>query len=73
MNYPKKGMRLISIREACSLTSLSRTSLFLKSKSGDFPKMVSLSDSGYRKAFVAAEVEEWIQARIACRDNSEAA
>ena len=60
--------RLVSIREACAITSLSRTTIFHKVKSGEFPKPISLSDDGVRKAFVSDELQAWIDARIAARD-----
>ncbi len=72
MNNLVQPARLISIREACRLTSLSRTSLFLKSKSGEFPKPVRLSQDGIRKAFVLTEVEAWIAKKIAARDQEAA-
>ncbi|KQX20992.1 hypothetical protein ASD01_29710 [Ensifer sp. Root423] len=62
------GRRLISIRDVCSLTSLSRSTLWLKVKAGDFPKPVKLSDDGVRKAFVSNEIDEWINQRISIRD-----
>lgn len=57
---------LISINQACQLTSLSRTTIWYKIKSGEFPKTVYLG--GIRKAFVKSEIEEWIEARVAERD-----
>jgi prophage regulatory protein len=64
--------KLLSIKEVCQLTSLSRTSIWLKVKSGSFPKPISLGD-GVRKAFIASEVEVWIGDRVAERDNAKAA
>ena len=61
--------RLISIAEACRLTSFSRSSIFLKCRAGTFPKPISLSDDGVRKAFLLSEVEAWIEARISARDH----
>jgi len=58
--------KLITIREACTITSLSRTTLWSKSIVGKFPTPVSLG--GGRKAFLASEVEEWIDARLLERD-----
>ncbi len=69
---PTVPRRLISIREACALTSLSRTSVWLKVKSDAFPKPVILGTDGGRKAFVLAEVEEWIDHQIAQRDRAAA-
>ncbi|GGA81308.1 hypothetical protein GCM10011491_05740 [Brucella endophytica] len=62
--------QLISIRDVCSLTSLSRSTLWLKVKKGEFPKPISLSDDGIRKAFIADEVQAWIEGRISLRDQA---
>lgn len=56
---------LISIKEAASLTSLSRTAINNARNDGRFPAAVPLGDK--RIAFVRSEVEEWIAARIAAR------
>ena len=56
---------LVSLNDACRMTSLSRTAINRKRAAGDFPVAVSL---GERKiAFVRAEVTAWIDARIAAR------
>lgn len=65
--------RLVSIRDVCVMTSLSRTSVWLKVKAGSFPQPISLGVDGGRKAFVAAEVETWIDQQIAARDRAVAA
>lgn len=59
-------MQLLSIKETCKLTSLSRTSLWKRVKDGEFPKPIALG--GVRKAFVKSEIEEWIGALVAERD-----
>lgn len=57
--------RLISPKEAAEATSLSRSLLALMSDEGQFPEPVSL---GVRRiAYVRAEVEGWIDGRIAAR------
>ena len=60
--------KLITIREACEITSLSRTTLWSKARCGEFPKPVSLG--GGRKAFLASEVDNWIEDRLVERDCS---
>lgn len=60
--------RLLSIRQTCQITSLSRTGLWRKVKDDQFPAPIRLGDGGARKAFVATEVDAWINARIADRD-----
>lgn len=57
--------RLISLNEACTLTSLSRTTINNFRAIGAFPAAVPLGDR--RIAFVRAEVLAWIEARIAAR------
>lgn len=60
---------LISLNEACRLTSLSRTAINRWRAMGKFPVAVPLGDK--RVAFVRTEVEAWINARI--RDRGVAA
>ena len=62
---------LISLKDVCRLTSLSRTSINTKRAQGSFPVAVPLGDK--RVAFVSAEVVAWIEARIAERAVREAA
>ena len=57
--------KLIDMKAACRLTSLSRTAINKFRAEGHFPRPVQLSEK--RIAFVEAEVEEWIDQRIAAR------
>lgn len=57
--------RLMAPKEAAEATSLSRTLLALMAKAGQFPASVPLGER--RIAYVRAEVEAWIDARIAAR------
>jgi len=57
--------RLMSLKEASTTTSLSRTMLSILHRADMFPKPVSLGER--RIAFVRAEVEAWIDQRIAAR------
>lgn len=61
---------LISLNDACRLTSLSRTAINRWRELGKFPKAVPLGDK--RVAFVRAEVEQWIRDRIAERVRKDA-
>ncbi|MER8783372.1 AlpA family phage regulatory protein [Mesorhizobium sp. M1006] len=54
--------RLMAPKDAAAATSLSRTLLILMAEAGEFPKL-----SERRSAYVRAEVEEWIDKRIAAR------
>lgn len=56
---------LISLNDACELTSLSRTAINRYRNEGRFPQPVPI---GFKRiAFVRGEVVEWINARIAER------
>lgn len=56
---------LISINDACKLTSMSRTMLNRYRAEGRFPVAVELGKR--RLAFVRVEVLAWIQAKISAR------
>lgn len=56
---------LVTVADACRLTSLSRTMLNRYRAVGQFPVAVSLGER--RVAFVYAEVMVWIDERIAAR------
>ena len=56
---------LISSKEVCRRTSLSRASLYRLMAEGNFPKPVALH--GTRKAWVESEIDAWINTRIAAR------
>ena len=56
---------LISLNEACRITSLSRTYVNSLREQGKFPQAVPM---GFRRiAFVRSEVEQWIRDRIEAR------
>lgn len=57
---------LISLNDACRLTSLSRTSINKYRAAGEFPRAVNLGMK--RVAFVRAEVLAWVNDRITERD-----
>ena len=56
---------LVSLNDACRMTSMSRTMLNRYRAEGRFPVAVDLGER--RIAFVRAEVAQWIQAKIAAR------
>lgn len=62
---------LISIKQASSITSLSRTMLNRYRSEGRFPAAVPMGDR--RIAFVRGEVLAWIQERIDRRNERRAA
>jgi len=53
----------VSVREAVTLTSCPRSTIIKHSKTGQFPAQVRLC--GNRIAFVRADVQAWIEARLA--------
>lgn len=57
--------RLMTPKEAAEATTFSRTMLTLLAEAGKFPHPVPLGER--RIAFVRAEVEAWIDGRIAAR------
>lgn len=59
-------MELLSIRQVATRLSIGRTALWQLAKRPDFPRPVQVTTG--RKAFVAAEIDRWISARIAERD-----
>jgi prophage regulatory protein len=56
---------LISLNDACKMTSMSRTMLNRYRSEGRFPIAVDLGDR--RIAFVRSEVADWINAKISMR------
>jgi prophage regulatory protein len=71
LTYPASSQpTLISGKEVCRRTSLSRASLYRLMAQDAFPKPVALH--GVRKAWIDSEVGDWIASRIAAR-NVEAA
>lgn len=56
---------LLSMKDVCQRTSLSRTAINNMRSKGRFPPPVYLGER--RIAFVAAEVDQWIADRIASR------
>jgi predicted DNA-binding transcriptional regulator AlpA len=59
------GPVLISLNDACDLTSLSRTAINRWRAEGKFPNAVPLGER--RIAFIRAEVIAWVNERIAER------
>lgn len=57
--------RLVSLNDAAKMTSMSRTMVNRYRSEGRFPVAVTLGER--RIAFVRAEVEAWIDAKIAAR------
>ncbi|NEJ73806.1 AlpA family phage regulatory protein [Rhizobium phaseoli] len=56
---------LISLRDTCTLTSMSKTMIHRLRVEGNFPAAVALGEK--RIAFSRIEVQSWIQAKLAAR------
>ncbi|MBP4033279.1 AlpA family transcriptional regulator [Aeromonas sp. PrichA-15] len=71
MNTPNTAAtvaaRLIRIREVMNKTGLSKSGVYDLMNAGQFPKSIRLSDTGRTVAFIEAEVDSWIAARIVAR------
>jgi prophage regulatory protein len=63
--HPSAFPTLISGKEVCRRTSLSRASLYRLMAQSVFPKPVPLH--GTRKAWIESEVDAWVASRIAAR------
>ncbi|WP_236715587.1 helix-turn-helix transcriptional regulator [Pseudomonas sp. BMS12] len=70
------SITLIRMPELVAMTGLQRTTIYKRLKEDPtFPRPVPLSDSGARGAAVAwvlAEVQSWLKARIAARGRAAA-
>lgn len=63
--------RLVSIKDACDVIGVSRTTLWAKIRDGEFPRPIQVGPG--RKAFLQSEIDEWITARVQERDAMEVA
>lgn len=60
--------RLIRVKKVVELTGLSRSYIYSLSADGLFPPSVPLVPGGIARAWVYAEVQLWLNQRIADRD-----
>ena len=66
-SYLKAGnLTLLRLREVCRRTGHSRSEIYRRVASGDFPQPVKLGERA--SAWVEHEVAAWIAGRIAVRD-----
>lgn len=59
--------RLIRMKQVIEKTGLSKSYLYAISSQGIFPQSISLVPGGISKAWIEAEVDQWIEQRIANR------
>jgi prophage regulatory protein len=57
---------LIKLKDVIAVTGVSRSHIYALAQKGHFPKPVKLTERS--SAWVASEVQEWIDTRIAQRD-----
>jgi len=60
--------KLIRIKSVINLTGLSKSYIYDLCKKGLFPKSIQLVPGGTSVAWVAEEVQGWIDSRIKARD-----
>lgn len=58
--------KLIKLKEVIALTGVSRSQIYALAQQGKFPRPVKLTERS--SAWVASEVQEWIESRIQSRD-----
>ena len=63
-------MEIIHIKDVCAKVGLCRSMVFslIADANSDFPHPISLTPSGKRKGFLRAEIDAWLERRIAERD-----
>jgi prophage regulatory protein len=66
--HSNQTTRLIRIKEVCNLTGISRSHIYLLASTGQFPKSVELIPGGAARAWVEQEVHDWINQRVAARN-----
>lgn len=69
--HTQDSPRLLRLPEVMQRTGLTRSAVYRQEAGGTFPRRVSISDSS--RAWLEAEVEEWIIDRLAARDAQEIA
>ena len=62
--------KLIKLKDVTAMTGLSRSHLYALAQQSVFPKPVKLTERS--SAWVESEVQEWIEVRIAQRDQEDA-
>jgi prophage regulatory protein len=63
-------IKLLKLKDVLAITGLSRSYVYALAQQDIFPKPIKLSERA--SAWVEAEIEEWINSRIALRDQEAA-
>lgn len=56
---------IIRMSQTVRKVGLSRSSVYLRMKAGDFPKPVRLGNAATAVGFIESEVDDWIQRQVA--------
>jgi predicted DNA-binding transcriptional regulator AlpA len=59
-------MQFLSIKQTCAKVGLSRAELDRKERAKTFPQRITI---GFRKFYLLDEVEDWMEERVADRNN----
>lgn len=59
-------LKLLKLKTVTEITGISRSYIYALAQKGDFPKPIKLTERS--SAWVASEVQEWIESRITARD-----
>jgi prophage regulatory protein len=65
---PNHENRLLRISDVINITRLSRSSIYALAAEGRFPKSIPLVPGGVSRAWVYSEIQDWLEQRIAERD-----
>ena len=63
-------IKLLKLKDVLAITGLSRSYVYALAQQGIFPKPVKLSERA--SAWIEAEIEAWIEGRVALRDQEAA-
>lgn len=64
----QKPLQLLRLKDVQNITGLSRSHVYALMKQGIFPGSVPLVPGGTSRAWVHHEVQEWLEQRVAERD-----
>jgi prophage regulatory protein len=65
--------QLIKLPDVIKLTGLSSSSVYRLASNGEFPKPIKLTAGGRSSAWIAEEVNQWVEERIQASRTKEVA
>lgn len=68
LNTKPNKRKLLRIESVMNITGLSKSYIYQLAKEGKFPKSIKLIEGGSSSAWLESEVIEWIDERVAARD-----